>query len=248
MVLRALETTRRHALATLKRQQPRVIRSMSCLVSHRVGYPTPGLEQLQDDHSHDARSRQAWFERYVSDTNKTLILTGHLKGIQPKALVQRVLVRSASIGVDTPAEKTQSPVGAKRDNDFATQYRDTPRCILEKPNRLERETLRCLATALKARFEDLEPSHTLANVQVDVRTSDDAEHSFLRVVIPHKNGQRAQIQKRLADIVQTLKSIPSPFDEFRRIRQNTVGPADLELTCQNVESLVRTSTQHMTVL
>ena len=101
---------------------------------------------------------------------------------------------------------------------------------MEKPNRLERETLRCLATALKARFEDLEPSHALANVQVDVRTSDDAERSFLRVVVPHENGQRAQVQKRLADIVQTLKSIPIPFDEFRRIRQNTVGPADLELT------------------
>ena len=65
---------------------------------------------------------------------------------------------------------------------------------------------------------------------MDVRTRDTAERSFLSVVISHKNRQRAKIQKRLADVVKTLKSIPIPFDEFRRIRQRTVGPADIELT------------------
>lgn len=232
------ETARRHALTTLKRQlsqeQVRFQHELSRVVHRRLGYPTPGLEQLQKMIIHMTPGRaRAWFERYVSDTKKTLILTGHLKGIQPKALVKRVLVRSASIGVDTPTEKTtiarwrqtaETTILATRVPRYAAVY------SLEKPNRLERETLRCLATALKARFEDLEPSHALANVQVDVRTSDDSERSFLRVVVPHENGQRAQVQKRLADIVQTLKSIPIPFDEFRRIRQNTVGPADLELT------------------
>ena len=132
----ALETARRHALTTLKRQlsqeQVRFQHELSRVVHRRLGYPTPGLEQLQKMIIHMTPGRaRAWFERYVSDTNKTLILTGHVKGIQPKALVKRVLVRSASIGVDTPTEKQQSPVGAKqrRQRFWRLEYRDTPRCI-----------------------------------------------------------------------------------------------------------------------
>ena len=232
------ETARRRALATLQHQlgqeQIRFHHEMARVVHRRLGYPSPGLEQLQKMIIHMTHGRaRAWFERYVSDTSKTLVLTGHLAGAQAQAVVKRVLSRSASKRVDTPVEKktgarwrqaAETTILATQVPRYAAVY------SLEKPNRLERETLRLLATALKERFEGLEWSDAREDIRVDVRTNDTAKYSFLSVVVIHEKKQRARVQKRLADVIRTLKSIPIPFDEFRRIRQNTVGPAGIELT------------------